>query len=55
MGGTQPFTCVEPPALPAEPLAVDEMGAGELDADTASRKPLDGVLIEIVGILTVGQ
>src|SRR5207302_2825408 len=43
------------PAPAAEPLAVEEMGPGELDTDAGSAEPVDRLPVEALGVLAVAQ
>src|SRR5207302_1338578 len=42
-------------ALAAKPLAVEEVGAGELDADAGVAEPVDRLPIQALGGLAVAQ
>src|SRR3954451_19469284 len=45
MCGPQLLARLRPPAGPAQPLAVEEVSAGELRADAGSTEPGDGFLV----------
>ena len=55
MGGAQLSARVQPPALAAEPFAVDEMSAGEPPADACAAEPLERLAVELFGGLTVAD
>jgi hypothetical protein len=55
VGGAQLLARVEPPALAAEPFAVQKVGAGELYADAGPLKPFDCLVIEALGRFPLGQ
>ena len=44
-----------PPALAAQPLAVEQMGAGELQPTARAPEPYDGFAVEVVRDLAVAQ
>src|SRR4051794_35574665 len=49
--GAQLFAGVEPAALAPQPLAVEQVGAGELHADARACEPFDRLAIEAVGLV----
>ena len=55
MGGTQVLACVDASLLAAEPLAVHEVGAGDVDGDAAAPEALDRFLVELVGFRAVAE
>ena len=46
---------VHAPVLAAQPLAVQEVGAGAVDDDAAPAEPLDRLAVEGVGVLVLAQ
>ena len=55
MGGAQLFARVHATALAAEPFAVEQARAGELDADPRALEPLDRLAVEGVGVFALAQ
>src|SRR5436305_1922310 len=53
--GAQLRAGVEPPSLPPQPLAIEEVGAGQLDAHTSPPESPDRLLIEALGPVAVAQ
>ena len=49
VSGAQLLARLHPAALPAQPFAVDEVGAGELDAHARAAKAADRFAVEGVG------
>src|SRR2546423_13121768 len=46
---------IEPPALPAQPFAVQEVSAGEVHPDASPGEPLDRLAIEPLGGLAIAE
>ena len=55
MGGAQLLTRIDAPALAAQPLAIEQMRAGEFGTEPGTAQPIDRFSIEVVGGRTVGQ
>jgi hypothetical protein len=55
MGRAQLLARVDAPALAAQPLAVEQMGAGELDADAGTPEARDRLAVEVLGGLVLAQ
>ena len=55
MRGAQLLACVDPALLAAQPLPVEQTGAGELDADPGALEPLDRLAVERVGAVALAQ
>ncbi|MGI8449023.1 MAG: hypothetical protein ACR2MP_17955 [Streptosporangiaceae bacterium] len=51
MGRAELLTSVVAPALAAEPLAVEQLGASEFDADAGAAEPTDCVAVVRLGVL----
>ena len=49
VGGAQLLARVHAPVLAPEPFAVEQTGAGELDADPGALEPLDRLAVERLG------
>src|SRR5262249_41555705 len=49
--GAQLMTCVHAATLASEPLAVEQTGPGELDANPGALQPLDRFAVERVRVL----
>jgi hypothetical protein len=54
VGSAQLRACVESAAFAAQPLAVQEMGAREVNAKPDAGQPVDRLSVEAVGGLAVG-
>ncbi len=50
-GGAQFLTCVDPPGLPPEPFAIDQVGASQLDRQSRRFEPLDGLAVVGLGVV----
>ena len=46
---------IDPAVLPTQPLAIQQVGAGEMDGHTAALEPFDRLAVEGVGGLAVTQ
>ena len=55
VGDTKLLARVEPAVLATQPLAVHEVGAGEMNNDAAARQPLDRLAVEGFGGRAVAQ
>ena len=55
MRGAQLLAGLDEPVLAAQPLAVEEVGAGEMNGDPAAGEPLDRLAVERPGGLAVAQ
>ena len=55
MGCTQLLTCVDPPALPAQPLPVEQTGASEINADPGAAETFQRFAIETFSGIRVAQ
>ena len=55
MARAQLLARVDPAALAAQPLAVEQVGAGELEAHAGAAKPLDRLAVEALGGLAVAE
>jgi hypothetical protein len=55
VGEMELLACVQAPALAAQPLAVHQVCAGEMDLDAAAGEPLDRFAVEGFGRGTIGQ
>ena len=55
MRGLQLGAGLATPALPAQPLAVHQMCAGQFSTDAGAAEPLDRLPVEVLGLLVVGQ
>jgi hypothetical protein len=55
VGDAQLLPHIEPQALPAQPLAVEEMRASELRAHADAPEPLDRFAVEVIGGLVLAQ
>jgi hypothetical protein len=51
VGGVQLVAGVEPPVLAAKPLAVEQVGPGELGPQLGTAKPLDRLGVAALGLL----
>src|SRR5580704_5605006 len=49
VGGAELLTGVDPPVLAPQPLAVEEMGAGDLLSDRCAAQPLDRFAVVVFG------
>jgi hypothetical protein len=55
VGGAQLLARVEALAFAAQPFAVEEVGAGECNADAGAAEPVDRLAVEALGGLAVAQ
>jgi hypothetical protein len=55
VGGAQLLACVEPTVLAAQPLAEQQVGAGEIRAEPGAAEPLDSLPVQILGGLALGE
>ena len=55
VGGSKLLARVDAPVLAAQPFAVEELGAGEVDHATAAREPLDRLAVEGLRSSAVAQ
>ena len=55
VGGAQLLARVDAPVLAPQPFAVEQVGAGELDADPGALEPLDRLAVERVGLLALAH
>src|SRR5438094_7688353 len=55
VGGAQLLTRIDAPALAAQPLAIEQMRAGEFGTEPGTAQPIDRFAIEVVGGRTVDQ
>jgi hypothetical protein len=55
MGSTQLLSSVNPTALAAQPLPVEQMGAGEVGADASAGKPFDRLPVPALSDLAFAQ
>ena len=55
MGHAQLIARLAAAALPAQPLPVQQMSAGQLDADAGPAQPLDGLPVQALGLLSLAQ
>ena len=55
MRGAELLARIHPAVLAAQPLAVAELGAGEVDRAAGAAEPLDGVLVQRLGGAAVAQ
>ena len=55
VSGAELLACVQSTAVAAQPLAVDEVGAGELGADAGTAEPLDRLSVVPLGGLALAQ
>jgi hypothetical protein len=53
--GAQFLSRVDAPSLSAQPLAVEEMGARELNANARAPEPVDRLAIEAVCLVALGE
>jgi hypothetical protein len=55
VGGPQALARVQPPALTAQPLAVQQAGAGQIGAELGAAKPVDRFSVQTLGGLVFAQ
>ena len=55
VGAPQLLARIHPSVLAAQPLAVEQVGASELEADAGAAKPLDRLTVEVLGGLAVAE
>lgn len=55
VGDSQFLPCVDSSAFAPQPLAVDQVGSGQIDSDPSSTESIDRLDIEVLSRLTVGQ
>ena len=55
VGGAELHAGVDAAILPAQPLAVEQVGAGELGAQSCAAEPLDRLAVQALGGLAVAQ
>ena len=55
VGEAELLARVQAPILAAQPFAVQQVGAGEMDGDPAAGEPLDGLAVEGFGGRAVAQ
>jgi len=55
VGGAKLLASVGALAFAAQPLAVQEVAAGEVDGDAGPGEPLDGLAVEWAGCVAVAQ
>ena len=55
VGGAQLLARVDAPVLAAQPLAVEQMGAGELHADAGTAEAFDRLAVETVGDVALAE
>jgi hypothetical protein len=53
VGDAQLLACVGMAILAPQPFAIDEMGAGEMNRDSAPTEPVDRLSIQILGDLAL--
>ena len=55
VGGAQLVACVTPPELAAKPLAVEQVGTGELGPQPGAAEPLDRLGVVVLGIVAFAE
>ena len=55
VGGAQLLARVHAPAFASQPLAVEQVGAGEVDRHARSSEPLGRLYVEVLGVLAVEE
>ena len=52
MGQAELLSCIDAAVLAPQPLAVDQVGAGQLGPDAGASQPLDRLPVEVLGLLS---
>src|SRR6185295_19504435 len=55
MGDVKLYPRVDPATLPAQPLSVQQVRAGEVGADAGTPKPLDRLAVTALGSVAIAQ